>query len=303
MDHQPLVINHDETILSEIGWMEQPQYDPDSKKYSAIPVINLKTLYGPSSFMHIQNRFMAGKAPETSVSFWCSENTETINDKEMLVARDMEFDNNSLVFRGACGPGMGAGIGLNLDKVNNEDNFLGGHQNMDDKDVDEIIKNNKKNEELKNDYVSREDFHKNLHDELQRALMEREKERQKNEQQEKFLKAYRDKNFEEMEKYNPFTENIDLNDTDKIKALQKDIDELKRMKIQRVNNELYNSDNITVNVKNEKTMKEEHAKRSIRTGRAILEYIMKVDDKINLSVKKDDYDEIPPEMLMNRGVK
>ena len=115
MDRQPFVINHQEGIEHEIGWMEDPIYDSETKKLSAIPILNLNTQYGKTALEFIRNRLLAGKYPETSVSFWATETTESIEQlggEEKLTAREWEFDHNALVSRGACSPEAGAGIGL-----------------------------------------------------------------------------------------------------------------------------------------------------------------------------------------------
>jgi len=115
LDHQPFIMNHGDDIEDEIGYMEDAEYDPETKKLSAIPVLNLNTVKGTTALNHMRNRLMAGKAPETSVGFWATEHMETISlleNVEHISARDWEFDHNSLVTRGAGSPDMGIGIGL-----------------------------------------------------------------------------------------------------------------------------------------------------------------------------------------------
>jgi hypothetical protein len=127
MDRQPWNVDHmDMMIEYEIGWMEDPLYDTQTKKLSAVPVLNLGTKHGPDAFGYIQNRLLAGRTPETSVGFWCDLPTEKIaqlNDIEMKSTRNIEFDHNALVVRGSCGPSAGAGIGLSQQnqgkKINN----------------------------------------------------------------------------------------------------------------------------------------------------------------------------------------
>ncbi|MCX6672068.1 MAG: hypothetical protein NTX92_09140, partial [Euryarchaeota archaeon] len=63
LDHQPFIMNHGEDIEDEIGFMEDAQYDPVTKKLSAIPVLNLNTEKGMTALNHMRNRLMAGKAP------------------------------------------------------------------------------------------------------------------------------------------------------------------------------------------------------------------------------------------------
>lgn len=115
MEHQPFIMNHGDNIEDEIGFMENVEYDPETKKLTAIPVLNLNTEKGMTALNHMRNRLMANKAPETSVGFWATEHLEQISmleNAEHLSARDWEFDHNSLVTRGAGSPEMGIGIGL-----------------------------------------------------------------------------------------------------------------------------------------------------------------------------------------------
>jgi len=115
MKNQPFIIDHRDGIEDEVGFMESPEYDPVTKKLTAIPVLNLNTAKGNAALGHIRNRLMAGKAPETSVGFWATEATEQIGqlqNAEKVTARNWEFDHNSLVTRGAGSPEMGIGIGL-----------------------------------------------------------------------------------------------------------------------------------------------------------------------------------------------
>jgi hypothetical protein len=130
MEHQPFIIDHKDGVEDEIGWIEDAQYDPESKKLTAIPILNLNTSKGNAALNHIRNRLMAGKVPETSVGFWASEQIEQIallENAEHISARDWEFDHNSLVTRGAGSPEMGIGIGLSQNKeeskVENEIKF------------------------------------------------------------------------------------------------------------------------------------------------------------------------------------
>lgn len=115
LDHQPLVIDHSDHIEDEIGWMENSQYDPASKKLTAIPVLNTRTAKGLMALNHIQNRLHASKAPETSVGFWAIESTEEIpmlQNARKTTAREWEFDHDAMVYRGAGSPSQGIGIGL-----------------------------------------------------------------------------------------------------------------------------------------------------------------------------------------------
>jgi hypothetical protein len=137
MDHQPLITDHGGGLEDEVGWMENIEYDPETKKLTAIPVLNLNTAKGPMALNHIRNRLMAGKAPETSVGFWAVEQIETIgqlNNAEHISAREWEFDHNSLVTRGAGSPEMGIGIGLN--KQSNENVEI----NLNKKESEKMVK-------------------------------------------------------------------------------------------------------------------------------------------------------------------
>ena len=120
MEHQPFIMNHGEDIEDEIGFMEDAEYDPETKKLTAIPVLNLNTTNGMTALNHMRNRLLANKAPETSVGFWATEHMESIallENAEHISARDWEFDHNSLVTRGAGSPEMGIGIGLSKSKT------------------------------------------------------------------------------------------------------------------------------------------------------------------------------------------
>lgn len=137
---QPFNVNHGDDLNSEVGWLEQPQRD--GNKYSAIPILNLNTPEGKNALNHIQNRMYAGKPAELSVGFWCTVSTEHVKfgdiDKNMPVCRDIEPDHCAVVTRGACGPGDGAGIGLNKNK-----NIIEGKK-MEDKKLNEEELNAKK---------------------------------------------------------------------------------------------------------------------------------------------------------------
>lgn len=121
MSKQPFNVNHSDDIVHETGWWVNPEYNKDTYKISAIPILNLNTPFGEAALQHIRNRMLAGKPAELSVGFWATEKREVVeldNEKtEMYVVRDWEFDHCSLVTRGACSPADGAGIGLKQNKM------------------------------------------------------------------------------------------------------------------------------------------------------------------------------------------
>ena len=138
MEHQPFIMNHGEDIEDEIGFMEDAEYDPETKKLTAIPVLNLNTTNGMTALNHMRNRLLANKAPETSVGFWATEHMEEIpllENAQHVSARDWEFDHNSLVTRGAGNPEMGIGIGLSKSKTD-----LNFKINVDTSEVDGALK-------------------------------------------------------------------------------------------------------------------------------------------------------------------
>lgn len=168
MDHQPLITDHEDHLADEVGWMDDVEYDPESKKLSAIPVLNLNTEKGPMALNHIRNRLMAGKAPETSVGFWATEQIEQIEqlqNAEHTVAHDWEFDHNSLVTRGAGSPEMGIGIGLSRSKTDQSFNInfnqLGDKERMGNEQPIE-----KPKPEPEKFTMSKEEFHDRMMSEL-----------------------------------------------------------------------------------------------------------------------------------------
>ena len=169
MEHQPFIIDHGEDVEDEIGWMENIEYDRETKKLTAIPVLNLNTAKGTTALNHMRNRLMASKAPETSVGFWASEHIEQIallENAEHISARDWEFDHNSLVTRGAGSPEMGIGIGLSksLDSGKNEIKLktLGDKERMGN---EPIIEPKKEPEKFT---MSKEEFRAMMKDELEK---------------------------------------------------------------------------------------------------------------------------------------
>jgi len=172
MEHQPFIIDHGEDVEDEIGWMENIEYDPESKKLTAIPVLNLNTAKGTTALNHMRNRLLANKAPETSVGFWATEHMEEIpmlENAQHISARDWEFDHNSLVTRGAGSPEMGIGIGLSKSKtdLNFNDplkkiNQLGDKERMGN---EPIIEPKKEPEKFT---MSKEEFRAMMKDELEK---------------------------------------------------------------------------------------------------------------------------------------
>lgn len=186
MDRQPYIMDHNRDVEYEFGWMEMPLYDEQTKKLSAIPVVNLNTPKGKAALQHIQNRMLAGKPAETSVGFWAVESNEMISiddaeEQDWVTVREWDFDHNALVTRGACSPEDGAGVGLqarNLTENNNlnmEESKM--EKNGDEKSQENNQENNKetspntsvvKNSETK-EVLSREAYRKIIHDEIEAA--------------------------------------------------------------------------------------------------------------------------------------
>lgn len=235
MDRQPLLLNHDHDVLSEVGFHKSPMYDTKTMKLSAVPILNMNTRYGENTLAHIQNRLLAGKSPETSVGFWCEEVIEEIEElgKEIITARDWEFDHNSIVYRGACGPDDGAGIGLNQLNLNNN-----GGKNMekekekpepeDEGDVAKPIVVAKPSDEEKDaakDAVPTKEDIRNI---IQEEMKAKETQNIRDSQLAEFRKAMSEKKYEDADKIAKSLGLIkeETNDTDE--ELVKRVDTLER---------------------------------------------------------------------------
>ena len=174
MEGQPWNIDHNYDIEYEIGFMKDVQYDEDTMKMSAIPVLNLNTAKGIAALEHIRNRMYSGKPSELSVAFWCKEAREMIEDKEMLTVRDIDFDTNALVVRGACSPADGAGIGLKKDE----------NEKLEDKKMPDEIKIDKTDKGEK--MPTKEEFQEMIKNELEKREHEKlNKEAEEKENKEK----------------------------------------------------------------------------------------------------------------------
>jgi len=125
-DKQPLNINHSENIEDIVGYVVEPKYDKETKKFSVKPVLDESTSKYAIAKGYIESRMKAGAIPEVSIGVWCD--TVPVKDKRedgaLFVASNLIGDHLALVTRGACGPKDGCGIGLDswsytVDNVSN----------------------------------------------------------------------------------------------------------------------------------------------------------------------------------------
>lgn len=112
MEGQPVNLDHSHALADEVGFMRNVRMD--GKTIRGEMVLNPATAKYAIAKGFIENRFAAGKAPETSVGVYMSVEAEAGKGRsdKRLVARDLAFDHNALVTRGACSPDTGCGIGL-----------------------------------------------------------------------------------------------------------------------------------------------------------------------------------------------
>lgn len=161
-DRQPANNNHSDLIEDEVGWWEQVNYS--EHRLTGIPIINLNTARGKTTYEYVRNRMLAGKPAELSVAFWCTESKETfehdgIKYDDQLVVREIEGDHCAYVTRGACSPNDGAGIGLLSLKENK--NNLDEEENM----AEEEPKEEKEPEE-EPEVEEKEDFKRDIYNQL-----------------------------------------------------------------------------------------------------------------------------------------
>ncbi len=107
----PLTLDHSRSVEDEVGWWEDPSVE--GGKLRATPVLNLETSKGPVALGYVKNRMAAGLTPEVSVEVWVDLERKDGKD----IARNITLDKASLVDRGACGPGVGCGVGLKEEEV------------------------------------------------------------------------------------------------------------------------------------------------------------------------------------------
>lgn len=112
LTNKPVKLNHTDDIEYEIGYSRDPQFH--SGKISVQPVIVPETKHAGTALGWIKCRRDAGQAPEVSVEVWVTHDKGVVNDKEVTVARELEFDGFALVSRGACSPEAGCGIGMTM---------------------------------------------------------------------------------------------------------------------------------------------------------------------------------------------
>ena len=113
--NKPMKLNHTDDIMYEIGYGYDPRYS--NGRISVQPVIVPETKYAETALGWIKCRHDAGQVPEVSVEVWTSQAKETIDDGEVMVARDLEFEGFALVSKGACSPETGCGIGMGLNNA------------------------------------------------------------------------------------------------------------------------------------------------------------------------------------------
>ena len=117
LDKQPYINDHSDLIKDEVGWWTNPEYNPENKHMTSIPVLNMDITEAKTAFQYIKNRALAGTTAELSAGVYVTPVEEPLNkDKPEgethIVCRDLNFDHGSNVSRGACSPMDGAGIGL-----------------------------------------------------------------------------------------------------------------------------------------------------------------------------------------------
>ena len=121
-DKQPININHSKDISDEVGFITEPIYDVVTKTFKLTPMLNPITNKYDIVNGFIQNRFDAGKPPEVSVGAWIDKVYElSENGEDRLTARNIIGDHLAIVYRGACSPEAGCGIGLNVNKIGNKE--------------------------------------------------------------------------------------------------------------------------------------------------------------------------------------
>lgn len=298
LDHQPFTMNHGDGIEDEIGWMEQPLYDKNTMKLTAVPILNLGTKQGVTALGYIQNRIYASKAPETSVGFWATQTQEDIEKLQLInqiVAREWEFDHNSLVNRGACGPIAGAGIGLHKNK---EDAHLATAIKMkikiDTSEVDEAINKLEKINKLEEKDMENSE-QKTLTKEEMKAIVKQHLTEIENEKDAEIKKnkmallgaALQSGNMEEAKKYLDVLPVVNQNPEHE---LLKRIEALERKPSTRT------TDTRDDSTGQPKTLtKEQHRIAQLITGRGICKFAA-TGERLNLHVRIDD-ERIPNAVL------
>ena len=117
-DRNPVNINHSKDISDEVGFITNPIYNDATKKFKVTPMLNPITEKYSTVNGFISNRFEAGKPPEVSVGVWLDKEFEVIdNGEERLTARNLQGDHLAIVYRGACSPEAGCGIGLDINNI------------------------------------------------------------------------------------------------------------------------------------------------------------------------------------------
>jgi hypothetical protein len=113
-EKQPINLDHSDKVEDIVGHVENVIFDDIKNGITVDPVIGgyVKSIHAQN---YINGRKNVGAVPEVSVGVWCDKDTEEVNGKEMLVARNLHGDHLAIVTRGACGPEDGCGVGLSDD--------------------------------------------------------------------------------------------------------------------------------------------------------------------------------------------
>lgn len=121
LSNKPVKLNHTDDIEYEIGYGRDPQFSDG--KITIQPVIVPETKHASTALGWMKCRYDAGQVPEVSVEVWVDRKQEIVGDREVTVARDLEFDGFALVSRGACSPESGCGIGMSTFSADTDTNI------------------------------------------------------------------------------------------------------------------------------------------------------------------------------------
>ena len=288
----------------EVGFWEKPIYDPKTLKTSAIPVLNLNTANGIGALGFIQNRLLAGRTPELSIGFWCTEEMEEVVidgvKTKIWTVRNWEYDHVALVYRGACSPEDGAGIGLkknNLIKMEEKVMTENKEKEAGEEKKELIAETIVIDKTQKGDFVSREEFQKGVQEELAKTI----EENKRKEKLELFQNAIKKEDWDEAKKLNPYNEEATKTNKDKyLDALDERIVELEKRGSGRTTPTRDMMPSGTPSNVAEKQDKDSKAYkiRSARTTKLLLDLVAKhPDQRLEIVKKADDYDDVPEWIL------
>jgi len=113
-DGKPLCLDHSDSILYEIGFINNPRMEEDKLIVKANIAEYTKHAKDAANWMRVRRE--AGTIPEVSISAWVDTEFEEIDgfDDRVKVARNIDPVHLSLVTSGACSPEDGCGIGCNM---------------------------------------------------------------------------------------------------------------------------------------------------------------------------------------------